>query len=305
MKINKCVFALLFLMALGINSVKAQGQSGTDSTGLPGDNFDLQGALQMFQQAASPEDFEKAINTENNYVNNLDLDGDGAIDYVRVIGKMEKDFHVFVLQVAVSATENQDIAVIEIEKTGAESAIIQIIGDDEIYGEQVIAEPDSGEENAAINFTGNSNRSGPSANFDETLPGAVVNVWFWPSVRFIYTPAYVIWVSPWRWNYHPGWWKPWKPIHWHVWHPNRRPYHKSFVVVRTHRVIHAHKIYTPHRSSSVVVRNRHSVSVNNYRVSRTKTTVTGRKGKSATVKKTTVTGPRGNKATKVKVKRNG
>ncbi len=98
----------------------------------------------MFQNSSSPEDFEKAINTEGNHVNNLDLDGDGDIDYVRVVGKMDKDFHVFVLQVSVSATENQDIAVIEIEKTGTETAIIQIIGDEDIYGEQVIVEPDGG-----------------------------------------------------------------------------------------------------------------------------------------------------------------
>ncbi len=56
------------------------------------------------------------------------------------------NFHVFVLQVSVSATENQDIAVIEIEKTGTETAIIQIIGDEDIYGEQVIVEPDGGGE---------------------------------------------------------------------------------------------------------------------------------------------------------------
>ena len=52
-------------------------QTGQDSTGLPGDNFSLQGALAIFENATSPEEFEKAINTEGNHVNNLDLDGDG------------------------------------------------------------------------------------------------------------------------------------------------------------------------------------------------------------------------------------
>ena len=61
-------------------AMQAQSQSGVDSTGLPGDNFSLQGALQMFQNASSPEEFEKMINTEGNHVNNLDLNGDGEID---------------------------------------------------------------------------------------------------------------------------------------------------------------------------------------------------------------------------------
>ncbi len=102
---------------------------------------------------------------------------------------------------------------------------------------------------------------------------------------------------------YPGWWKPWRPFGWHVWHPYRSHYHRPFVVVHIHRVVHAHKIYTPYRSSSVVVRNRHSASVNNYRVTRSRTSITGPRGKTTTVKKTTVTGPRGNKATKVKVRR--
>src|ERR1044071_10446998 len=121
-----------------------KAQSGTDSTGLPGDNFSLQGALQMFQKASSIEEFEKLINTEDNHVNNLDLNGDGDIDYVKVIDKSEKDVHAFVLQVPVSENENQDIAVIELEKTGDTTAVLQIVGDEDIYGEEVIVEPDGG-----------------------------------------------------------------------------------------------------------------------------------------------------------------
>ncbi|MBL7746509.1 MAG: hypothetical protein JNM19_03730 [Chitinophagaceae bacterium] len=306
MKTIKYLFSLAVGAALLTISAQAQNQSGVDSTGLPGDNFSLQGALQMFQNAASPEAFEQAINTEGNRVNNLDLDGDGDIDYVKVVSKMDKDVHAFILQVAISEKETQDIAVIELEKTGKETAVIQIIGDEDIYGEQVIVEPDGGGENARLlhdDHINNSNLSGPNASFDYEAPAIVVNVWLWPSVRFIYAPGYRPWVSPWRWHYYPAYWKPWRPYSWQVWNPFRIHYHRPFVVVRTHRVIHAHRIYTPYRSTSVVVRNRHSASVNNYRVTRTRTTVTGPRGKTTTVKRTTVTGPRGGKATKVKVRR--
>ena|GEM_PF-2470660 len=46
------------------------------------------------------------LNTENNDVNNLDLNDDGQIDYVRVVDRMDGDVHAIVLQVPVSASES-------------------------------------------------------------------------------------------------------------------------------------------------------------------------------------------------------
>lgn len=304
MKKIKYHFALVLYSFLTVITTQAQFQPGVDSTGLPGDNFSLQGALQLFQDAASPEDFENAINKEGNHVNNLDLDEDGEIDYVKVTCKMNKDLHVFILQVDLAEKETQDIAVIELEKTGVETAVIQIIGDEEIYGEQVIVEPNSGEEDATYNdFSNNNNLGGPNAGYTENSYRIIVNVWIWPSVQFVYAPGYRPWVSPWRWHFYPSWWKPWKPLSWHVWHPFRTHYHRPFVVVHTNRVINAHKIYTPYRSTSNFVRTRHSASINNYRVTRSKATFAGPSGKSTIVKKTTIAGPRGGKATKIRVRK--
>ncbi len=301
MKMNRFFTLVVFSL---LTSLSQAQQSAIDSTGLPGDNFSLQGALQMFQKAGSPEEFEKLINEANNSVNNLDLNDDGETDYVRVIDKMDKDVHALILQVAVSETENQDIAVIEIEKTGNESAQLQIIGDEDIYGEEVIVEPDGGEEeNSLNNWNNNSNLSGPNASLDFEPVRIVVNVWLWPSVRFIYAPVYRPWVSPWRWRHYPAYWKPWRPFAWHIWHPRCVVHHRPFVVVRTHRVVRAHAIYRPARVSSVTVRNRHSVAVNNYRVTRTKTTVTGPRGNSATRTTTTVRKNGKVKAQKTNVKR--
>jgi hypothetical protein len=287
MKSNQLLLILLFLFSyLTITTA----QSGQDSTGLPGDNFSLQGALQMFRDAASPEEFEKAINTEGNYVNNLDLNGDGDIDYIRVVDITEGDVHAFVLQVPVSETESQDVAVIELEKTGPENAVIQILGDEELYGEQVIVEP-----NGDVEGTGNDKKGkGPLVSGTDELAYVVVNVWGWPHVRFVYGPVYRPWVSPWRWRLYPAWWRPWRPLRWHTWHPHHIHYHRPFAVVHTHRVVHAHRVYAPARRTSVTVHTRHASSVNHWRVNRSKTTVTGPRGNSATVKKTTVRGPKGN-----------
>ena len=267
---------LLFLfVCFAATSISAKAQE--DSTGMPGDNFSLQGALEMFKQSASIEEFEKLINTESKNVNNLDLNGDGDIDYIKVIDKASKDVHAFILQVAVSETENQDIAVIELEKTGDTTAILQIIGDEEIYGEQVIVEAsDEGDE---VESDNDGKGSGPSFNYNyNEVSRIIVNVFYWPSVRFVYRPAYVPWVSPWRWRHYPGWWRPWRPVRWHVFHPRRLVYHRHCAVVRTHRVVVAHRVYTPHRASSAVVRTRTTVARNNYKVTRTRTRVTGPRG---------------------------
>ena len=183
------------------------------------------------------------------------MNDDGETDYIKVIDKNDKDVHAFILQVPVSETENQDIAVIELEKNGKESAVIQIVGDEDIYGEQTIVEPNGGaEDNASAETWDNNNTGsfGPYYNPNEPS-GIVVNVWFWPSVRFVYAPLYRPWISPWRWRHYPVWWQPWKPLAWHVWHPRCAVYHRNFVVVRTNRIARAHTFYTPFRTTSVTV----------------------------------------------------
>lgn len=254
---------LLLCLAIGcLLNVGISRAQEADSTGLPGDDFSLQGAIEMFKKAGSPEEFEKMINTESNNVNNLDLNGDGQTDYVRVIDKSDKDVHAFILQVAVSESENQDIAVIELEKNGSESAVLQIVGDEDIYGEQVIVEASDGsndeEESPA--------KGGPSFNYDNTA--VVVNVWMWPCVRFVYRPVYMPWVSPWRWKLYPTWWRPWHPMTWRVFHPLAYRYHPFCRVVHTHRVVVAHRVYTPFRATSVIVHNRHARVVRDYRTIR-------------------------------------
>jgi hypothetical protein len=273
--------ALIAVFAIiATQNANAQSASDTDSTGLPGDNFSLQGALELFKKSSSPEEFEKMINTEDNHVNNLDLNGDGDIDYVRVIDKSEGDVHAFVLQVPVSESENQDIAVIELEKTGNENAVLQILGDEDIYGEQTIVEPIDESEMDSKESMEPKKKGGPNQWYGELIDDAIViNVWPWPAVRFVYAPVYRPWVSPWRWRVYPGWWKPWRPLGWRVFHPFRVRHYHGFGVVHTHRVVHAHRIYTPYRSGSVVVKTRHAHSVNKYRVTKTKTTVTGPRGK--------------------------
>lgn len=288
-------FVLGAVMVCAImNSSFATTPVSRDSTGVPGDNFSLEGALEMFRKAESPEEFEKMINTEDNKVNNLDLNGDGDIDYIKVIDKGEGDAHAFILQAAVSDRESQDIAVIELEKKGNDEAMLQIVGDEDIYGEQVIVEP---ADESRVSAPPAQTRARTTTT---TTTNVVVNVWTWPVVRHVYAPGYVVWVSPWGWRARPVWWRPWRPVRYQVFYPYRAPYHRHYVVVHHHRVVHAHRIYTPVRTTSVTVHTRHRASVDHYRATRTtrSTTVTnGNRQTKVTRRTTTVQGKNG-KATK-------
>ncbi|MES2512799.1 MAG: hypothetical protein V4580_01590 [Bacteroidota bacterium] len=258
------------LLCLGISNA-IFSQSKPDSLGLPGDNFDLYGALDAFKSAKTPEDLEKALNAKDNDINNLDLDGNGKVDYIKVIDKQEKDGHTLILQTAVSETETQDIAVIEVEKTGADKAHVQIVGDEELYGKDYIVEPadenakknaekKEGAEDDVYSNSDNSNRetsntTNPNYSNNDPNTNVVVNVWGWPSVQYIYAPAYVGWVSPWYWGYYPPYWNPWQPMYWHYHHRRAYHYHHGFYHrANFYRSPGVHSFYYGRRASSGVVR---------------------------------------------------
>ncbi len=295
MKASIKILSFLLVMALS-STTKTNAQKTTkDSTGFPGDNFSLQGALEMFQRSSSPEEFERLINTKDKNVNNLDLNKDGKTDYVRVIDKTEKRVHAFILQVPVSLKENQDIAVIELDKTSDTSAVIQIVGDKDIYGRELIIEPGEGEnDNVNLNEHHGAAR-GPSINYvGDNISAVIINVWYWPCVRFVYTPVYLPWVSPWYWGCYPNWWTAWRPVSLNVWFPGSVVYNRNYVSVNTYRVSSARLLYTPYRSSAISINKQTAVLAGPNGVAvGAKTTVTGPSGRSATRVSGVIAGPKG------------
>jgi hypothetical protein len=285
----------VFTIILFFFQISLSGQETTDSTGMLGDNFSLQGALELFKQSDSPEDFEKKLNQEDTYVNNLDLNEDGEIDYIRVVDNMDGDAHAMALQIAVDENESQDIAVIEMEKTGNDQVTLQIVGNEELYGEEMFVEPVGSEVSTTETIIVNKKT-------------VVVNVWAWPSVRYVYAPRYRVWVSPWRWRHYPRYWKPWRPHPWRTHYYRRAHYHVHYHPVHIHRVHRAHRIYTPHRKTSVVVHKRSTtIKVNRSKSGKVKvgrkttktTTVRNKNGKVVSKSKTAKTKTVRNKNNKV------
>jgi hypothetical protein len=203
-----------------------------DAPEFAGENFSLEGALTMLKKASTIEEFEQLINDERNDINNLDLNNDGNIDYITVEDVIEKNSHVLVLTALVGENEKQDIATIAIEKTGNEEARLQIFGDEDLYAEM-------GAEKGPAMPEIISNR-------------IVVNVWTWPSVRFVFAPGYQVWISPIRWAAYPRWWKPWRPIR-HSLFIGRCHVHKVYFHRTSTRHVVVHKSYKTRRHTSTTV----------------------------------------------------
>jgi hypothetical protein len=237
----KKYFASLFVV-MGTTIAFSQDN---DTPEYSGENFSLEGAISLFKKANTLEQFEEAINNEKNDVNNLDLNNDGNIDYITVEDVMEDDKHIIVLTALLGEKDKQDVATITVEKTGNEEAQLQIIGDEDLYAENTIAEPFD------VNEKTDRSKNGPA--MPEILTTRiVVNVWGWPTVRFLYAPGYRIWVSPVRWAVYPRWWKPWRPIR-HTIFVGRCHPHKVYVHRTSVRRVSLHKTYGPRRHSSTMV----------------------------------------------------
>jgi hypothetical protein len=234
----------------------AQSSAQPDSLGLPGDNLNLYAVLKIFQESPTLEEFEKKLNDADAEINNLDLDGDNWVDYIRVVDNVVDGQHVIVLQVPVTEKEAQDVAVINVDKDEHGRVRVQLVGDELLYGKDYIIEPQYDVVDGQVAT------STPNPGYTGPEPVAVthtttVQVAAWPVVQYIYVPTYDPWISPWHYGYFPPYWQPWSPFYWHAYwgyhyhhqhyywgHYRRTPYYRN---------THLHTYYGGRRHTSVVV----------------------------------------------------
>ena len=197
----------------------AQQKNNTEKLGLPGDNFNLYAALKLFQESKTLEGFEQSLNDEKTTINNLDLNGDNKIDYIKVSDNQNGLVHNIVLKVAINQNQDQDVAVFVVQKKENNQVEIQLIGDEDLYGKDYIVEPNYETSNAGTPNPGYIAPPTTELNdkiiIQQTTPLQVAG---WGLVSFIYTPSYVVWRSPWRWAYYPTYWHSWAPHYWHYYY---------------------------------------------------------------------------------------
>lgn len=160
------------------------------------ENLNLKTVATLFGQSKDLEQFEQLLNDPDSAFSNLDLNGDGEVDYLRVIETADNNRHLVVIQAVLAQDIYQDVASIYVEKDEATDQVtVQVIGDEYIYGTNYIIEP-------------------------VYIYRPVIYDWFWG-------PSWVCWHSPYYWGYWPGWWRPyhcidpflyWDHCYWHHYH---------------------------------------------------------------------------------------
>jgi hypothetical protein len=244
---KKFLTTAVLLAMFATCTTKAAQTNQEEYLGLPGDNLNLYAVMKLFQESQTLETFERNLNDENFRINNLDLNGDNFIDYIKVVDYVDRDVHNIVLQVAVNPRENQDIAVFTVQRFSNGQVQIQLIGDEQLYGRNYIIEPIADEQYAS-----------QTPNPGYTGNGTVVRTTYyeiaaWPLIRFIYMPNYVVWNSDWHWGYYPSYWHAWRPSYWHYyygyhynWYNN---YYSHYHRYDHHRYNHWNDFYYSNRRS--------------------------------------------------------
>src|SRR3954447_21214406 len=121
--------AMCLLSLQAFSQAKDQPKEDTTALlGLPGDNLDLYAVLDLFQKSKTIEAFEKSLNEEEAKINNLDLNLDKKVDFIKVVTKKDVDAFSFVLQVDVTKTETQDVAIILVSKDKKDKVSVQMVG---------------------------------------------------------------------------------------------------------------------------------------------------------------------------------
>lgn len=171
------------------------------------ENLDLKTVATLFGQAKDLEQFEQLLNDPDSAFSNLDLNGDGDVDYLRVVETADGNRHLVVIQAILAKDIYQDVASIYVDKDDKEQVTIQVVGDEYVYGANYIIEP-------------------------VYIYRPLIYDWFWG-------PSWVCWHSPYYWNYWPGWWHPYHCIAHHLYWDHCYWYHHHYPIC-TYRTGHHH-----------------------------------------------------------------
>lgn len=180
------------------------------------ENLDLKTVAMLFGEAKDLEQFEVMLNNPDSAYSNLDLNGDGEVDYLRVIETADGNKRLVVIQAVLAKDIYQDVASIYLEKDEKKQSVtIQVVGDEYIYGTNYVIEP-------------------------VYIYQPVIYDWFWG-------PSWVCWHSPYYWGYYPHWWRPyhcidpflyWDHCYWHHYHRPICSYRHVHHVHHHHRHMH-------------------------------------------------------------------
>jgi len=142
--------------------------------------LDLNAVAAAFAESRTVAEFEQILNSSRYMINNLDLNRDGWIDYLRVIETHRGVYHTFLIQACLAPSVYQDVATLVAEHR-PEALYVEVVGDRWLYGPSYIVRP--------------------------------VFVKRPPLWDVFGRPAYAVWSSPYYYGYWPSYYKKPKPVY--------------------------------------------------------------------------------------------
>ncbi len=222
------VFAsAVLVLTLGAAAALAQG----DASAVAADadvaaGLDLHAVAELFKDSENLEKFERALNSPDGNVNNLDLNRDGQVDFIRVTEHVDGDTHLVILQVPLGEDEYQDVATIAAEREPGEKYNLQVQGDATIYGANYYVVP------AGNDFSA------------------------WNVVRWLFRPGHRPYVSTYTYRVRPGWFVVRRPLTLAAYRAHTTVFvgRKNFVASGTHTVRTVNRVVYRPRTSVLVAR---------------------------------------------------
>ena len=196
-----------------------------------GDNLNLQALGELVKSSSNAKEIEDKLN-QTGSINNLDLDGDGKVDYIKVTEYGQGNdkgfsFTVDVKNKDTGAVESQEVATVVLSKdaTNPQQASMNIQGNQQLYGN---------------NYSYASNYS----MSDLLIMG------------YLFSP-HSFYYSPWRYGYYPAYYHPYGCMGYGMYRSRMSPYVSSSRITRTTTT--RTTVQSPNRSlssSTVASRNR-------------------------------------------------
>ena len=102
--------------------------------------LDLNAVAAAFAESRSIGEFEQILNSSRYMINNLDLNRDGWVDYLRVIETRNGYYHALLIQACLAPGVFQDVATLVAERR-SDRLYVEVIGDRYLYGYNYIVRP--------------------------------------------------------------------------------------------------------------------------------------------------------------------
>lgn len=102
--------------------------------------LDLNAVAAAFAESRSVSEFEMLLNSSRYMINNLDLNRDGFIDYLRVIETRSGYYNACLIQACLAPGVFQDVATLVAEHR-PDVLFVEVIGDAYLYGRNYIVRP--------------------------------------------------------------------------------------------------------------------------------------------------------------------